>query len=124
AGAWTDAGVMVEPRRRHTATLLSDGRVLVVAGSKDGVNPLASAELYSPFAGDWSSAGSISDARWGHIAVLLPEGEVLIAGGFGFNTLRTVEIYTPAGGGWSSSDRAVKLRHRESGCEAGKVCIV
>ena len=96
----------------------------MVAGSKDGVNPLASAELYSPFAGDWSSAGSISDARWGHIAVLLPEGEVLIAGGFGFNTLQTVEIYTPAGGGWSSGDRAVKLRHRESVCEADKVCIV
>ena len=96
----------------------------MVAGSRDGVSPLASAELYSPSEGRWTSAGSISDARWGHVAILLPEGGVMVAGGFGFNILRSVETYTPAGGGWSSGESAVKLRQVVPACASGRVCIV
>jgi hypothetical protein len=40
------AGLLAEAREAHTATLLPDGRVLVIGGWGDG--PLASAEIWRP----------------------------------------------------------------------------
>jgi hypothetical protein len=53
SGSWTATGSLVAARIDHTATLLSNGQVLV-AGGNDGSNALASAELYAP----QSSTGS------------------------------------------------------------------
>jgi hypothetical protein len=48
AGAWTSTASMTEARGRHTATMLSDGRILVVGGLADESSaPSPSAELYS-----------------------------------------------------------------------------
>ena len=98
-------GQMSEPRAAHTATLLPDGRVLVVGGARDGITPLASAEIFSPRDGGWRPGGAIRDARWGHTALLMDDGTVQIVGGFGFSALETVETYTPLNGGWYSSER-------------------
>ena len=45
-GAFDPAGSLAEARWAHTATLLPDGRVLVVGGRGDGI--LASAEVWEP----------------------------------------------------------------------------
>ncbi|MDH5641588.1 MAG: hypothetical protein OEY28_09865 [Nitrospira sp.] len=45
---WTSAGNMRSKRAHHTATLLRDGRVLVVGGVSEGEKRLASAEIYDP----------------------------------------------------------------------------
>lgn len=49
---WADAGSLNSRRYDHTATLLSDGRVLVAGGESAGGEsfnvPLGSAELYIP----------------------------------------------------------------------------
>ena len=63
-----------------TATLLPNGKVLVVGG-RDSIGPIASAELYDPATGIWSSTGSLNTGRDAHTATLLQDGTVLVAGG-------------------------------------------
>jgi hypothetical protein len=73
---------MVQARTNHTATLLSDGRVLFVGGWSATTPAFKSAELYDPKAGTFSSSGSLETARYGHTATLLSDGRVLIVGGY------------------------------------------
>jgi len=57
-GTWSPTADMVSPRSGHTATLLRDGRVLVVGGiTRAGA--LATAELYDPRTGAWQPTSSI-----------------------------------------------------------------
>ena len=48
SGSWTETGDLATARDIHTATLLSDGKVLVAGGGGNGGSVLASAELYDP----------------------------------------------------------------------------
>ena len=79
---WSPAGNMAVARDEHTATLLHNGKVLVVGGLNSS-GFLTFAELYDPASNSWSSAGSMAVARSEHTATLLSDGTVLIAGGFG-----------------------------------------
>jgi hypothetical protein len=83
-------------RDAHTATLLSDGRVLI-AGGLDESNFPASVDLYDPATSTFSPTGSIATARVSHTATALSDGRVLIAGGLdehGSN-LASAELYQP-----------------------------
>lgn len=93
-------GSMAVDRYDHTATLLNDGRVLIVGGYNLKSGIFASAELYDPNTGTFSATGSMSTSRIGHSATLLPDGDVLIAGGYnsaGFS-LASAELYDPTTG--------------------------
>ena len=87
AGTFTATGNMKTARGwGHTATLLSDGKVLVVGGANcesycDIVNVHDSAEVYDPATGTWSDTGSLLSRRASHSATLLPNGQVLVVGG-------------------------------------------
>ena len=102
-GTWSLTGSMSTARYFHTATLLSDGRVLVSGGQRRRQRYLASAEIYDPALGTWSLTGSMSTARCYHTATLLPDGRVLVSGGNSEagNHLASAEIYDPALGTWS-----------------------
>jgi len=91
-------------RAEHTATLLQDGRVLVVGGMVSGTNISATAtvELYTPATNQWTVAASMKNARAGHTATLLNGGQVLVVGGDGAK--RTAEIYDPLTNTWVSVD--------------------
>ena len=83
-GAWSPTGALVVARSRHTATLLPDGRVLVVGGQTidlAGITTTATAELYDPLTGTWSPTGSMTTPRSRHTTILLLDGKVLVAGG-------------------------------------------
>lgn len=101
-GTWSPAATMSASRYRPTATLLANGKVLVVGGA--GPSLLASAELYDPAADSWTAAGSMAVARWEHTATLLANGDVLVAGGgASLGPSASAEIYHPATGTWSSA---------------------
>lgn len=87
-------------RQAHTATLLSDGPVHVVAGyGKDG-RAIHEAELYDPRAERWEPAGSMARARGKHASIRLRDGRVLVLGGATDSEtrarLRTTELFDPA----------------------------
>lgn len=93
-------------RYLHTATLLNDGRVLVVGGIDSTGHEVASAELFDPASQTWMAAASLSTARFGHIATLMPNGQVLVMGGSNASnpSLSSAELYIPvagAAGSWS-----------------------
>lgn len=80
-GALAPTGSMHVPRAVHTATRLSDGRVLVTGGmQKNGVFE-DTAELYDPASGRFETLVKLATRRVGHSATLLQNGKVLIAGG-------------------------------------------
>ena len=81
-GKVTAAAPMLEPRSGHSATLLTNGKVLIVGGMRRNQDFYSSAELYDPATGKFQPTGSMNIARVGHAAVLLRSGKVLIAGGW------------------------------------------
>jgi len=98
---WTPTGDLNIARYAHTATLLRDGRVLVVGGSAGGSNYQDTAELYDPAAGKWTLASRLPSPHAWHTATLLRDGNVLIAGG-----LRTYIISGTQK--WSATDSVVR----------------
>ena len=94
---WKPAAPLNVARQKHTATLLDDGRVLVVGGA------LSSAEIYDPVKDVWASAASAIHAHSGHTAIRLADGRVLVAGGTGGDgeIQASTEIYDPSLGEWT-----------------------
>jgi hypothetical protein len=133
SGSWAATGGMKHARWGHTATLLTDGRVLVAGSYVNSGNPLASAELFDPRTGRWTSTGSMTAGRGGHTATLLPDGTVLVVGGGAENTelegsprSATAELYDPASGGWTATRNMTEARvgHTATLLPDGSVLVV
>ncbi len=115
AGTWARTGDLPANRDvgSHTASLLSDGTVLVAGGG--GCLPTcgksayrAHTELYEPRTGTWILGPDMHVARRDHDATVLQDGKVLVAGGTGCEagttlcdvteggpfSLRSSELYT------------------------------
>ena len=89
-------------RRGHTATRLSDGRVLI-AGGENSNGVLNQTEIYDATTDTFSAGSNMNDARVDHTATLLSDGRVLIAGGrSSAGALSTTEIFDPTSGTFSS----------------------
>ena len=105
SGEWTSAKDMIIEHGGHTATLLTNGKVLIVGG----YNPSNRPELYDPINGDWIQIKNIPQWRYHHTATLLSNGLVLVAGGYSLNkdgiliALNTAELYDPNHDKWTST---------------------
>ena len=100
--AASESSTMNVERSGHTATRLSDGRVLV-AGGANGTGALNESEIYDPVSATFSTAGNMGTARADHSATLLADGRVLIAGGRnGGGAVASTEIFDPATGAFTS----------------------
>lgn len=75
-GTWTAPIPMNAARESHTATLLSDGRVVLAGGSGH-----TSAEIFDPATDTFMPLPSMSYTRVNHAAALLNDGSVLVVGG-------------------------------------------
>jgi hypothetical protein len=104
-GKFTPTGSMIAHRQNHTATLLSDGRVLIAGGAVDTSTgaATASAEIYDPSTGTFSATGLMNDSRYRHSAAALADGRVLVLGGFDEfgDMLASAEVYDPTTGRFS-----------------------
>ncbi len=96
-GTFSPAGSLERARSHHTATLLPDGRVLVIGGFDPITNTIAgvpTAEIWDPATSSFGPAGRLFTARDGHTATLLPDGRVLVIGGWG-DSVGSVEAWDP-----------------------------
>src|SRR5690348_5378051 len=75
--SFTSTGDLTEERTFHTATLLTNNKVLVAGGFAvlNGFPVRASAELYDPATGKFTPTGSMTTGRFNHTATLLPNGK-------------------------------------------------
>jgi hypothetical protein len=95
------AAGLASPRGGHTATLLNDGKVVLIAGYYRGPGTLKSiAEIYDPITGSFTALqASMTVVRQAHESVLLPDGNVLVVGGSGGSrspsAIVEVELFDP-----------------------------
>lgn len=88
---WRAVASMAQARTSETATVLGDGRVLVLGAGFARGRP----ELYDPARNSWSIVGPPS-VRSGFTATRLRNGRALIVGGYG-TSLSSVLQYDPGG---------------------------
>jgi len=116
-GQWVPCSPMPTRRAGSAASVLPDGRFIVVGGYNErGIAEglLASCDIYDPHKGEWDEEGAkpLSRARWGHGCAPLG-GKVYVVGGCSLQpdaqpreasmeTLKCCEVYDPEKNTWSA----------------------
>jgi WD40 repeat protein len=136
---WAYTGSLRDNRYGHTATLLTDGQVLVAGGGGfpcsgnfcySTVNQ--SAEIYNPGTHSWTSTENFSRRSY-HSATLLADGRVLVVGGLNFGwdiralfVLNTADVFDPASGHWRSVQNPISISGENNAVllPNGKVLVV
>jgi len=104
-GTLASTGSTISARFAHTATLLSNHKVLVAGGMERNGVWLESAELFDPATGQFAAAGNMAAPRAGATATLLANGKVLVAGGATSvgRSQATAELFDPVANTFSAT---------------------
>ena len=119
---WTRLATgLLDARSFHAATLLQNGKVVVVGGS-GGDGSLASTELFDPVTQQWTQVGSLNEARPLPNVMLLPNGKVLVVGG----SSPSAELFDPVTQQWTlvGSLSEARVFHTATLLPNGKVLVV
>jgi len=87
-----------------TATLMSDGKVIIIGGDDVGFSQRDEVEIFDPTNDSVSAVGPIGLGRTAHTTTVLSDGRVVVIGGLNsgdFNAYRRVDIYDPVADSWS-----------------------
>jgi hypothetical protein len=121
-GTFSTTGALNVGRFDHTATLLTDGTVLLAGG--DQIFDVTG-EIYYPSTGTFTSTSdTLAQGRDGHSAVRLSNGDVLIVGGEVTNTV--AEFYDFSAGTFETITAATtqgRYGHTANELDGGRVLI-
>ena len=110
---WTVLPMLTSHGVEHTATLMSDGRVLVVGGAIGGGMQSDQVEIFDPQTDTWYGAMPIESDRASHTAQLLEDGRVLVVGGGSANGNPAggdALVYDPQMNTWTATGPMVNMR--------------
>jgi hypothetical protein len=128
SGTFQSVAEMSIGRSGHTATLLKNGKVLIVGGWTGRYDLRGSAEIFDPVTKKFASTGNLAVERAGNTATLLADGRVLIAGGEDRqeNKIASAEIYDPSTGKFTETGGMSEARaaHTATALKDGRVLIV
>jgi hypothetical protein len=125
-GRFTAAGMMTSARDFHTASLLSNGKVLIAGGIANTATFLSTAELFDPASASFAATGSMTANRFYQDASVLNDGTVLLSGGSAADrALATAEVYDPVAGTFASTGSMLYQRvwHTSTVLQNGKVLV-
>jgi hypothetical protein len=122
AGIWTAAPGLNTTRIRHTASLFTDGKILITGGFKEN-----SSEIFDPQSMTWTPVGNLAHARYNHTASVTG-GSVLVIGGWNATEfkLAAVERYDVTDASWSAESplpTAIE-EHTATALDDGSVLVV
>jgi hypothetical protein len=106
SGTFSPVGPVTQTPAGGSATLLSDGKVLLVDGF------LGTAQVFDPKTGTVSPTGSMTTARGFDTQIGLSDGRVLVTGGLdaNFAELASAEVYDPKTGTFSLTGSMSTIR--------------
>ncbi len=124
ANAWTPLQSMMtvnnfdSARQLHTATLMTNGRVLIAGGlgvdtSANQFTALATCVVFDPASDTFTATGAMPQARGWHNAVNLSNGQVLVAAGVNdqLAAIKSSATYDPASGQWQAAGNSGAHTH-------------
>jgi hypothetical protein len=114
-GTFSSTGSLNTGRIGFSATLLTDGTVLIAGGyylNGGSSVAIAQAEIYNPKTGLFTITGDLNIVRTYPTATLLPNGKVLVAGGSDGqgNSLASAEIFDPSNGTFTPTGNMTSTR--------------
>jgi hypothetical protein len=124
--AFEPAGVSANARKQHTATVLPDGRVLVVGGLGGDARMVRAAEVWDPGSRSFAVVGSSVNELNGHTAAMLADGRVLLIGVSSAEGDTGAEVFDPRTGAFSPAGSPIDPRafHTATQLPDGRILLI